>query len=410
MKKLILAISALFLLAACGGSDDDMGTTTTDTKTETKDNTKDDSKSETKEEEKKDTVATDSHETAKVAVANMKVGWNLGNTLESNSNEVDGWIEKYTSGTPTDYETAWGQPVATQELIDMFKDAGFNAIRVPVTWWPHLDSSNNIDSEWMARVKEVVDYVINEGMYCILNVHHDTGDASSCWLKATDKNADFAVMNNRFVKIWKQIANTFKDYDEHLLFEAYNEMLDTTNSWNFAQYNGAYDAVNQYAQNFVNTVRATGGNNEYRNLIINTYAASAGAGNWDSRCKLPLSKLTMPEDTHSGHLAAEVHYYFSSYNTSDFDELFSRLQTNFLSKDVPVILGEYGYTFNDFNNRTSAEVEAAANSAKYIVSKAKSYGIATFYWMLLSDGDDRTVPTWTEPTVKDAIISGYNGN
>eukprot|EP00825_Cyclidium_porcatum_P032992 TRINITY_DN35106_c0_g1_i1.p1 TRINITY_DN35106_c0_g1~~TRINITY_DN35106_c0_g1_i1.p1 ORF type:complete len:139 (+),score=7.19 TRINITY_DN35106_c0_g1_i1:451-867(+) len=138
----------------------------------------------------------------------MKIGWNLGNTLESDSGEVNGWIEKYTDRSPTAYETSWGQPVATQALIHEFKKIGFNAIRVPVTWWPHLDNDTVINAAWMNRVEEVVNYVLNEGMYCIINIHHDTGAASASWLKADITN--FTSMNAKYIKIWQQIPCTLR--------------------------------------------------------------------------------------------------------------------------------------------------------------------------------------------------------
>ena len=243
----------------------------------------------------------DDFETATQAVANMKVGWNLGNTLDANSGSLDNmWIEAWTDRSPSAYETAWGQPVTTREVIRMMKRAGFNAIRVPVTWWPHMEATFNsvtwnsqteslnpwdpdadpigtqIDEEWMARVQEVVDYVIDEGMYCILNVHHDTGTYSTSWIKASMDN--YYKKKDTFAAIWTQIANRFKDYDEKLIFEGYNEVLDPYNSWcysslgmgsyNASVANDAYNAINSYAQLFVNTVRATGGNNAQRNLAL----------------------------------------------------------------------------------------------------------------------------------------------
>ncbi len=253
-------------------------------------------------------------ETATSAVKNMRVGWNLGNTLDANSGSTTNmWIEKYTQRKTSDYEKAWEQPVTTEALIKMFKDAGFNAIRVPVTWYPHMGvkvnglnwdlsawSPTKVDAAWMARVKEIVDYVVKNGMYCIINVHHDTGDATTAWLRASTDN--YNKYKDTFEDLWKQIATEFKDYDEHLLFEGYNEILDDYGSWCFAsfaapgQYNAnsaadSYKAVNQYAQSFVNAVRATGGNNSYRNLIINSYCASNGSGNWNTHLLEPLKNL-----------------------------------------------------------------------------------------------------------------------
>jgi aryl-phospho-beta-D-glucosidase BglC (GH1 family) len=152
-------------------------------------------------------------EPAKQAVANMGLGFNLGNTLDANN-----------IGTGKDvsaYETAWGQPVTTQALMTFLKKEGFNSVRVPVTWYEHLDADGNVDAKWMARVKEVVDYVINSGMYCILNVHHDTGadNASTgfkSWIKA-DPNI-YVSTKDKYEKLWTQIANEFSGYNHHSAF------------------------------------------------------------------------------------------------------------------------------------------------------------------------------------------------
>lgn len=354
------------------------------------------------------------YETAAAAVANMKIGWNLGNTLESNSNEVDGWIEKYTDRSPKAYETAWGQPQATQALIHMFKKIGFNAIRVPVTWWPHLDKDTLINEAWMNRVEEVVNYVLSEGMYCILNVHHDTGDSPSCWLKADLPN--FSSLNAKYVKIWQQIAARFNKYGDHLLFESYNEMLDVNKSWNYPTVSTAYSAVNKYAQSFVSTVRATGGNNAKRNLIVNTYCAGNG-GNWGD-CNKVLSLFVLPTDIVQNHIAVEVHSYnpwnwdkdhkkWTTTNANDISQMMSRLNTYFVSKGTPVIIGEFAATNVDTSAVDQAE---GAKYAKCVVSEAKKYQIATFYWMGLVDGPDRTLLKWTEPKIVDGITSAYYGD
>ena len=156
-----------------------------------------------------------SFETATEAVSNIGVGWNLGNTLDANNgSRMPNVVQS---------ETYWGQPITKPELMSMMKNAGFGAIRVPVTWFPHMDTAGNVDAEWMKRVHEIVDYVLDAGLYCVLNVHHDTGaDEGSykSWLKA-----DESIYNNvreRYEKLWQQIATEFKDYGERLLFESYN--------------------------------------------------------------------------------------------------------------------------------------------------------------------------------------------
>lgn len=368
-------------------------------------------------------------ESAAQCVVNMGVGWNLGNTLDSNSGDVENmWIEAFSNRRTSDYETAWGQPVATRELIHMFREEGFGAIRVPVTWYPHMgtvtvtkktgsdgqqhgywDMSTwtgyTVDAAWMARVKEVVGYVLDEGMYCILNVHHDTGTATTGWLRA-DTEA-YNKYKERYVKLWEQIANEFKDYGQRLVFESFNEMLDKNGTWNSSTAE-AHETINKYNADFVATVRKTGGKNAYRNLILNTYAASPQPA--------AIQDFKLPDDPVQGHLMVEVHsyapYHFA-FDTStpkrEFDAaceaelktLIEGLNTHLVSKGIPVVLGEYG---TDTNDRT--ETQMAKQAACY-VSNATKYNIACFYWMRLSDGADRSVPKWTMPTLKNAILQAY---
>lgn len=378
-------------------------------------------------------------EDAKSAVTQMRLGWNVGNALDSNSGSVTNmWIEKWSSKTPTDYEKAWGQTPATRELIHLFKEAGFNAIRIPVTWYPHYGTMNvngltwdmtkwtgyNIEKAWMARVKEVVDYVIAEGMYCILNVHHDTGTATTAWIKAS--TASHAQYQERFKTLWTAIAQEFKDYDDHLLFEGYNEMTDKYDSWCFASfaakgnYNAtdakdAYDAVNAYAQDFVDAVRATGGNNAERNLIVNTYAACSGAGSWNTHLQDPLKQMALPKDDSTNHLIFQVHSYWNSNNfstsmKSEINSMLSNLDTYLVKKHgAPVIIGEWGSDASELDYSNQTQRTNLTTFATYFIQQAKKKNIACFYWMGLSDGQDRNKAVWTQPELRDAIIKGYYG-
>lgn len=374
-------------------------------------------------------------EDAQTAVNNMRIGWNLGNSLDSNSGDTKNmWIERWRDGSPESYETAWGQPVTTRELIHMFKEAGFNAIRVPVTWYPHMGNTRelcketlewdmskwegyDVHPEWMARVREVVNYVIDEGMYCLLNVHHDTGASDTAWLIADPEV--YAKSKERYASLWNQIATEFRDYDEHLLFEGYNEMLDKYDSWCFATYNSsakyikteadaAYTAINNYAQTFVDVVRATGGNNACRNLVVNTYGACNGSGTWNSHLDDPLINLNMPIDPAANHIIFDMHSYFEIKSVSsakkDVDASISDATKYLKAKGAPVIFSEWG-TFDDINDYRGNLCEYA----RYYVEKAKAAGIAMFYWMVLSDGPDRSVPKWTTPDLKDAIVRGFYG-
>ena len=371
-------------------------------------------------------------ETAVSAVRNMGAGWNLGNTLDSNSGDCNHmWIEAWTGRTVKDYETAWGQPLTTKALIHMFKQAGFGAIRIPVTWYPHMGtitlhdsekwdpssgwSGSDVDPAWMARVKTIVDYVLDEGLYCILNVHHDTGAADTAWLVASD--AGFEAAKQRYQSLWGQIANTFKDYGERLLFESYNEMLDPYDSWCFASYAtpgrfdsgvaiSAYSAINRYARLFTATVRATGGNNVHRNLIVNTYGACSGDGTWNSHLSEPLTYMSAPEAP--GHIAIEIHSYWdaSKFDSqkADIDRLFTNIDQHLVKRlGVPVIIGEWG-------GGADQDTDANVRFASYFSQKAKDSDVAAFWWMGLSDRADRATPAWTMPRTKDAILKAYKKN
>jgi len=318
--------------------------------------------------------------TAREEVEAINVGWNLGNTLDSYGTWISG-------NSPTDYETAWGNIATTRELIQSVKDQGFNAIRIPVTWAQHIDANGNVDDAWMARVREVVDYAYDLDMYVILNVHHDTGEHGGdkvCWVIADE--GTYSSTEAKFRGLWTEIANEFKDYDYHLMFEGYNEMLDTNNTWNAPSTgNGAYNAVNSYAQAFVDTVRATGGNNSQRNLIVNTYVAS-----YDPDV---ISNFVVPTDSATDHLALEVHVYapwgFTGTNASvnwttvhndfgdsdkgEIDGVMNAI-SNFSSQTgLPVIIGECGaeYKNND---------DAIASYFSYFIKAAADKGIKCFIW------------------------------
>ena len=367
-------------------------------------------------------------ETATDAVRNMGVGWNLGNTLDANIQSVtDVALNGYWGQQDLKSETCWGQYVTKASLMQMLKNAGFGAIRVPVTWYNHIDSEGNVDAAWMARVHEVVDYVINTGMYCIINVHHDTGaDGSNfkSWIKADEAN--YTANKDRYIKLWKQIAEEFKDYDQKLLFEGYNEMLDRINSWCFAsfaasgQYNAtiaasAYNAINSYAQSFVSTVRATGGNNAQRNLIITTYAASCGSGNWNSHLKDPLSNMKMPAGE-SNHIIFEVHDYPNIENLTsaktELDEMIKSLNTNLVKKGAPVIIGEWGTSNVDKGTgMTDYDLRKADlfSFVDYFVKQCKANNIATFYWMGISSGISRLYPAFDQSDLALKILQAYHG-
>lgn len=382
------------------------------------------------------TAKAENFESATDAVKNMGVGWNLGNTLDANNQTVsDITNDAYWGQQGLESETCWGQPFATQEFIQMMKKAGFTAIRVPVTWYNHMDKDGNVSEEWMKRVKEVVDYVISEGLYCILNVHHDTGadskDASGKltgyhWIKADADN--YTTNQEKYVGLWKQIAETFKDYGQTLLFEGYNEMLDANSCWNYPtwyadgkNYDAAYakkslETINSYAQSFVSAVRGTGGNNTTRNLIVNTYAATSG-GAWGNNThpQEPLEQLVLPTDVTKNHLIVEVHSYPSitsgiSSAKSGLDWTFNNLKEKLIDRlNVPVIIGEWGTSNVDNGSDYIDRRETMIAFCEYFVKLGKKYNIATFYWMGLSDGKARSQLVFNQPDLAETITKAYHG-
>lgn len=293
----------------------------------------------------------------------------------------------------TYYETLWGNPITTKAMIDMVKQAGFGAIRIPITYYNHMDAAGNIDLAWLARVKEVVQYVTTNGMYCIINLHHDTGTKG--WLKA-----DLSSINTtgtKFKSVWNQIAQYFKDYNQNLLFEGYNELLNNSNQWSSAGAD-SYAAANQLNQIFLDTVRSTGSNNSERCLIVNTYAANTA--------EEVVKSFVLPKDTLQKHLIVEVHYYNPSQQ--GISAIIERMNALFVSKGVPVIIGEFATAFS------MAEVDRIAY-ANSLVTSAKHYNITVFWW---DDGNyankagaqcnyailDKCALSWYHPAIAQALV------
>ncbi|MBQ9993271.1 MAG: glycoside hydrolase family 5 protein, partial [Clostridia bacterium] len=188
-------------------------------------------------------------------------------------------------GKPEYFETLWNNPLTTYDIITEVKAAGFNAIRVPVTYFNHtVSSTDTIDTGWLNRIQTVVDYIIAQDMYCIIDMHND--GSTTGWLRVNTSQSD--VVQTKYVKLWRQIAEHFKDYNEKLLFQGFNELTNEANVWG---YPGGEDItwVNNLNQQFVNTVRSTGGNNSQRCLVLMPYA-----GSYDSDI---LRGFSLPRDT-----------------------------------------------------------------------------------------------------------------
>jgi len=352
----------------------------------------------------------------------MGAGWNLGNTLDSIDNRKRGIVSNLRDDIPAVlfYETYWGNPVTTPEMIASIAKMGFGAVRVPVTWTDHLDEDFNIRPEWLERVEQIVNYVLDNGMYCIINMHHDTGSGSWPWLRADMDNIEW--MEEKLAIVWTQIAEHFKDYGEKLLFESFNEILDARSRWGNAGI-AAYNAVNRLNQAFVSTVRGTGGNNAERYLVVKTYASGA-------RTDDIVEAFALPFDSAEDRLIVSVHYYGNhgfvwhqedvNWTTAypewtprrdgmPVEQVMKRLYDNFVSKGIPVIIGEFG-AMN--KNNTTDRISYAA----HYVETAKQYGIACFWW----DGGgrfanaesvtsmalfDRYANQWFFPEIAEAIVN-----
>jgi endoglucanase len=344
--------------------------------------------------------------TATQIAGEMTIGWNVGNSLEV-----------------PDGETAWGNPVVTRQLIDAVRNAGFNTLRIPCAWNSHADQSTlEIDPSWLARVKEVIDYAYANGMYVILNSHWDTG-----WLEENPYYSAQDEVNKKQKAYWTQIADYFKDYDEHLLFAGTNEVhhgYDTPSSENI-------EVQQSYLQTFVDAVRATGGDNASRTLIVQTYNTNIWYG---------FDYYSMPNDTIDDRLVVEVHHYdpydftLNTNNTciywgspypsqsacswaqeSYIDDLFAQVKDKWTSKGIPVVMGEYGAikrsSLNDPDAIASREYWLAYNT-----TAAKKNGVIPVYWDNGYAGDnglalfDRNTGAIVDQGALNALIDAATGS
>lgn len=357
-------------------------------------------------------------------VFEMGAGWNLGNQLEASSN-----------GIPN--ETAWGNPVVTQALIDKVKAAGFKTIRIPVSYLDYIGSGPDytINSTWLNRVKSVVDYAYNDGLFVIINIHGDGyKSVPGSWLICDA--IDQTTIEAKYQKVWQQIANTFKDYDQHLIFESMNEEFDGTYG---APTNPSYSNINAYNQIFVDTVRQTGGNNSARWLLIPGWNTNIDytAGNYG---------FVLPTDNYRSssipsnekRIMISVHYYSpwdfcgqesdtitqwgasatdpsktSTWGQEDYmDSQFKSMYDKFVTQGYPVVIGEYGSidkTAADPTNNTYREAFARA-----VVSTARKYDSVPIVWDNGANGKygfglfDRSTYAVTQQGIIDAIMGAMN--
>lgn len=344
--------------------------------------------------------------TSQQLVEDMTFGWNLGNTLDvcQADRDGDGKVNEHVEAGEKVDETLWGNPKATKGLFTSLKKNGVNAVRIPVTWRDHMDSNGNIDREWMDRVQQVVDYAYSQGMYVIINVHHDGGGDPKfgAWI-IEESQKDYNTFLKKYKNVWKQIAERFKNYSDYLIFESMNEVgFDTLYNKNKAD---AYNLINKINQDFVDIIRATGGNNAKRHLLIAGYYTDI-----ERTCD---SLYKMPDDK-AGRCILSVHYYTPwDFCTCDIkhtwgtnsevwqmETLIGKMKKNFVDKGIPVIIGEYAASGSDLS------------SCIFFIEKlnklCSDYGIATFIWDSGSQVNRKTYK-WRTPQYLEALKRATSG-
>ncbi|WP_220448271.1 cellulase family glycosylhydrolase [Nonomuraea diastatica] len=369
---------------------------------------------------------TTAQQSASQIVADMGAGWNLGNQLEAS-----------TDGYPS--ETAWGNPAVTQALVDKVKAAGFNTIRIPVSYLRSIGSGPDytINSSWLDRIQEVVNYAYNRGMYVVLNIHGDGyKSVPYSWLICDASNQ--TTIKAKYQKVWQQIASRFQDYDQRLIFESMNEEFD-------GQYGNptqpCYSNINSYNQIFVDTTRRSGGNNGSRWLLVPGWNTNIDYTAGDYGFVVPTDNHRSPSiPSNEQRIMISVHYYApwdfageengtitqwgpaatnpsrtSSWGQEDYmDSQLKKMYDRFVVRGYPVVVGEYGSidksSFDSSNNRYRADF------AHTMVATAKKYGAATIYWDNGFNGQygfglfNRNANTVTQSGIIGAIMSAIGGS
>ena len=340
----------------------------------------------------------------------MKCGWNLGNTFD----EFNGY-SLHAKGTAM--ETSWVGTKTTPELIAAIKEAGFNTIRMPVSWHNHVDENNIIDADWLARVKEVAGWALDQGMYVIVNTHHDN-DVKYYYPDTVHYDRSEAYLS----AIWTQMAETFKDCDNHLILESMNEprLVGTQYEWNWN--NSVSDCrlsakyINQLNQKFVDIVRGSGGNNATRYLAVPAYCAAP----WNAADQA----FQLPEDTVDNRIIVAAHAYTPynfALNLQSMDRTFdiekdqnkkgeiagfmNALYNRFIRNGIPVMMDEFGALDKDGN------LQDRVNFTSYYVASASARGITCVWWdnhNFTGDGERfglirRNTLEWVYPDIALAI-------
>ncbi|RCW48416.1 glycoside hydrolase family 5 protein [Paenibacillus prosopidis] len=309
-------------------------------------------------------------------VKEMGIGINLGNTLEATGSWINGT-------SVTNYETAWGSPVITEEMIKGYANEGFGVLRIPVAWSNMMGEDYTINPSYLGRAKEVVDWALDSDMYVILNIHWDGG-----WFEKFPSEKEESMY--KYTRIWTQLTEAFKNYDDHLMFESFNEEGVWPDLWNFYGSDDgkeeAYALLNEINQRFVDIVRGSGGNNKQRHLLVGGYVTDIEK-TVDELYKLP--------NDPQNRCAVSVHYYTpatfaileedASWGTArtewgtdeDFAELnrlMDMVKTRFIDNGIPVIMGEFGVATKNKTQEMIRLYLSSVNSAAY------SRGITPVLW------------------------------
>ena len=359
----------------------------------------------------------------------LGAGWNYGNTLEANS-----------GGMPS--ETVWGNPAASQEMIDAVAEAGFKTVRIPVSYLGKIDDDNGykVDEEWLDRIQQVVDYCRKDNLYVIINVHGDGYNTiDGGWLLCNGDNQEY--IKEKYEALWKQIAEKFADYDEHLIFESMNEVFD--NVYGKDPDRRYYSNINDYNQIFIDTVRSTGSNNTHRWVMVPGWNTDINFTAGDYGFRIPEDKDNTSDE---GRIIISVHCYdpwdyCGSENNNTFlwgekgeeiievngadtrskatwgeeehiQQQMQKLKTTFIDNGYPVVIGEFGCIDKTLAN-AGIPNQIAENRVYYdafVAGTAAEYGITPVYWDNGYNGQygfglfDRRTFKQTQPEIIAAIV------
>ncbi len=346
-----------------------------------------------------------SGKTATEVANDMGMAWNLGNSFEAV--DCDGNVS----------ETIWGNAITIKELFIAVRNAGFDTIRIPVSYLNMIEADNTVNEDYLERLQVVINDAYNMGMYVVIDIHNDGGNGvTGKWLDITKTGTDFYAVKDKFAGVWTSIATYFKDYDQKLVFEGFNELMN--GDYTSAPTPTQYDNINALNQTFVNAVRSTGGYNEDRVLIVAGY---------NTNIYYTIEGFIKPDDISVDRLMLSVHCYdpfdftLNEYGTSSWNNSYNEayLQNTInnicefaAEENMPVFLGGYGAI--DKNN-TTARAEycywvnkyAASNTDAKVVMAYWDNGVVGVNGHALFDRTTNTV-TSAGDTLILYIKAGYN--